>query len=109
MAREKKLKRHNQLFVRMYLGYACVLAIAALLIGIFFMNMYQNAINRDYYDQMSRQAKTITDRLKQYINNEEYTEALDYVDQWGQFDSNYDLMVISNPKASQPMSSEMRQ
>ena len=97
---------HNRLFFKMYLSYACVLTISATLIGVIFMMLYKETTMQTYYKQLERQAKSISDRLTQYIIDEDYTSSVDYVRKVIELDDK-DIWVISNEKAENPLNEAM--
>lgn len=90
----------------MYLSYACVLTISATLIGVIFMMVYKESTMQSYYTQLERQAKSISDRLTQYIIDEDYVSSVDYVQKVIELDDK-DIWVISNETAENPLNEAM--
>lgn len=107
MAEKSSVKLHNRLFFKLYLSYACMLAGIALLIGIIFMNLYESTTMQNYRDQLMTQAEGIANQLQQYIIDEAYNEAINYVDLIENLDRTIEIWVISNYDSSAPMDSSM--
>lgn len=97
---------HNRLFFKMYLSYACVLTISATLIGVIFMMVYKETTMQSYYKQLERQAKSISERLTQYIIDEDYTASVDYVRKVIELDDK-DIWVLSKETADNPLNEAM--
>lgn len=106
MFKHNKMILHNRLFFKMYLSYACVLTISATLIGVIFMMLYKETTMQTYYKQLERQAKSISERLTQYIIDEDYTSSVDYVRKVIELDDK-DIWVIANEKAENPLNEAM--
>ena len=106
MSKHNKMILHNKLFFKMYLSYACVLTISATLIGVIFMMVYKESTMQSYYTQLERQAKSISDRLTQYIIDEDYVSSVDYVQKVIELDDK-DIWVISNETAENPLNEAM--
>lgn len=107
MIEGKKVKLHNRLFFKLYLSYACLLAVTALLIGIIFMQLYADVTMKNYHQQLLKQANAISRQLQQYSIDENYKAALNYVDSMEQLEDTNEIWVISNPFAKQPMNQRM--
>ena len=107
MAEKSSVKLHNRLFFKLYLSYACMLAGVALLIGIIFMRLYESITMQNYRDQLMTQAEGISNQLQQYIIDEAYNEAINYVDLIENLDRTIEIWVISNPYSNAPMNSSM--
>lgn len=107
MAEKSSVKLHNRLFFKLYLSYACMLAGIALLIGIIFMKLYESTTMQNYRDQLMTQAEGIANQLQQYIIDEAYDEAINYVDLIENLDRTIEIWVISNYDSSAPMDSSM--
>lgn len=106
MKEKKRAGIHNRLFFKMFLSYACVLTIAATLIGVIYMKLYSSSTKKNYLDELEQDANTIAYKLGQYIIDDDYEKALDYlVIQMER--KNRDLWLISNESAREPMSARI--
>lgn len=100
----KKVEIRNHLFFKMFLSYAFVLTIAATLIGVIYMKSYSSSTMQNYYDELEQEANNIAFKLGQYIIDDDYEKALDYLAIQMER-KNRDLWLISNESAKEPMSS----
>lgn len=107
MAKQNKEGLHNRLFFKMYLSYACVLVFAATLIGVIFMMLYKDTTMHTYYKQLEQQANKISQRLTQYIIDEDYESAMDYVKKIMDLDDSRDIWLIPNEFTENPMDDRM--
>lgn len=104
MQKKNKVKAKNRLFVKVYINYAIMLTLFAVLIGIIFMKLYENNIMNDYKEKLQKQAKSISRRLQQAIINNEEESYLEYLVILSELDDEEpDVYTISNPNASVPM------
>lgn len=104
MQKKNKVKAKNRLFVKVYINYAIMLTLFAVLIGIIFMKLYENNIMNDYKEKLQKQAKSISRRLQQAIMNNEEESYLEYLVILSELDDEEpDVYTISNPNASVPM------
>ena len=103
MLKRNKIVLHNRLFFKMYLNYACVLTLSAVLIGVIFMTLYKETTMQSYYTQLERQARSISQRMTQYIVDSDYSGANDYVKKVNDLDVNKDIWVLPNVHAVNPI------
>lgn len=108
MQKQNKVKAQNRLFIKVYLNYAIMLTVFAVLIGIIFMKLYETNTMNDYKDKMEIQAKSISRRLQQAIMNDEEESYLEYLVILGELDDEEpDVWTISNPNATIPMNKSL--
>ncbi len=107
MVKENKVRIYNRLFFKLYLNYAIMLFITALLIGLIFIRLYEDSIVKTYQDQLQTQAENISERMSQFIISGQYAEALDYVYYSKDISGSEDIWTIPNPEAMMPMSRSM--
>lgn len=97
---------HKRLFVKVYINYALMVVLFAVLSGTIFMGQIKNATTGSYKTQLFKQARDISKRLNAYITDEEYTEGLVYLQMLP--DAGVDeVWAFSNPNAAVPMNSDM--
>lgn len=108
MDKKQQGKPFNRLFFKVYINYALVLTLFAILVGLIFMNLYENATMENYRGKMSKQAVAIAKRLSKAIINKEADGYLDYLTILQEFDyDESDIWTISNPNAKNPMDKQM--
>lgn len=108
MNKKQQGRPFNRLFFKVYINYALVLTLFAILVGLIFMNLYESATMENYKSKMKKQAGAITDKLSNAIINKEYEGYLDYLTDMQKLDADdSDIWTISNPNAQNPMNREM--
>ncbi len=102
---DKKLqgKPFNRLFFKVYINYALVLTLFAILVGLIFMNLYESATMENYREKMLKQAIVVVKNLSKAITNKEIVSYLDYQNNVQEMDDETDIWTISNPGAKNPM------
>ncbi|MGN6713986.1 ATP-binding protein [Anaerocolumna jejuensis] len=108
MDRKHRGKPFNRLFFKVYINYALVLTLFAILVGLIFMNLYESATMENYRDKMLKQAEVVSRRLSKAIINNEADGYLDYLSIMQELDyDESDIWTISNPNAKKPMDKQM--
>ncbi|MFT4146063.1 MAG: ATP-binding protein [Mobilitalea sp.] len=107
MAKQGKVRIYNRLFFKLYLNYAVMLVVTAILIGLIFIKLYSNMTTDNYKAEMLNQAEYISSKITANINinktNDEYfTNSLEFV----QGTNNWDVYIVSNPNALNKLSTE---
>lgn len=106
MAKDNKVRIYNRLFFKLYLNYAVMLLVTAVLICLIFMKLYQDMTMNNKIKELEQQANTISIRTTDHILSGRIDEYLEYLDniyginQW-------DIWTISNPNATNPMDVSM--
>lgn len=107
MAKEDKVHVYNRLFFKLYLNYAVMLLVTAILICLIFMQLYKNTTMKKEKEQLMEQASNISDTLTtRFINTRNYNGSLEYINDL-QKDMGLDIWTIANPKATIPMDERM--
>lgn len=107
MAKENKVRVFNRLFFKLYLNYAVMLLVTAILICLIFMQLYKNTTMKKEKEQLMEQASNISDTLTmRFINTRNYNGSLEYINDL-QKDMGLDIWTISNPNAIIPMDERM--
>lgn len=107
MAKENKIRVYNRLFFKLYLNYAIMLLVTAVMICLIFMRLYEDATKRNHKDQVYKQALAISDMItSDFINVQNYDSFLEDIDQM-QRANGLDIWTISNPNAVLPMDERM--
>lgn len=106
MGKENKVRIYNRLFFKLYLNYAIMLLVTALLICLIFMKLYKDTTMNNYENQLEDQAGIVSDRMSEFISSKKYSEALRYVYESEEL-TGLDIWTISNPNAKMPMNQIM--
>ena len=105
MEKKKKARSLNRLFFKVYINYAIVLTLLAVLVGLIFMNLYETTTMDNYQKKLRNQADNISDKLSSAIfegENKDYLEYLEIIQELSY--EELDIYTISNPNATNPMS-----
>ena len=105
MSKDNKVNIYNRLFFKLYLNYAVMLLVTAVLICLIFMKLYGDMTMSSNIEEMKRQANTIGNIASDYITSgkEGFLEDIKTIKEV----NTWDIWTISNPYANNPMSSSM--
>lgn len=107
MEKRKKARPWNRLFFKVYLNYAVVLTLLAVLIGLIFLKLNENMTAGNYRETMKKQAVIISNVISSAIIKGEDGSYLEYMEMVTQFsDIMPDIYTMSNPGAAHPMSED---
>lgn len=107
MERKKKAKPWNRLFFKVYLNYAVVLTLLAVLIGLIFLKLNENMISGNYRENMTMQAANISNVISSAITKDDHGSYMDYINMLETFKEIMpDIYTMSNPSAQNPMSED---
>lgn len=107
MSKENKVSIKNRLFFKLYVNYAIMLLVTAILICLIFMRQYEDIIMENHKDQVQGQAENIADMMvSDFIRNYKYEEFLEFYNNQEKV-TGLDLWTISNPYALKPMDEGM--
>lgn len=102
MAKENKVRIFNRLFFRLYLNYAVMLLVTAVLICLIFMKLYADTMKEKNIEDLETQANKISSLVTEYINSERYDYCSDMLNDLART-NDMDVWTIANPNSSQPM------
>ncbi len=107
MAKQEKVRIYNRLFFKLYLNYAVMLVVTAILIGLIFIKQYSNSTMENYKAEMLKQAEYISGKITDNINinkdiNEDFISNIKFV----QGTNNWDVYTVSNPNAANKLTSD---
>lgn len=101
---KKKVRISNRIFFKVYINFAIMLTLSAILVGLIFMNLYTNTSMDNYQSRLRVQATRISEELSSMIGNKETENFLEYLDVLQKMDTDKpDIWTISNPDAIHPM------
>lgn len=108
MDKRNKVRVRNRLFFKVYINYAIMLTVFAVLLGIIYMKLYETNTMKNYKDKLRFQATSMSIRLSKTIINGEDESYLEYLAIMNELDiENPDIYTISNPNASNPMDKDL--
>jgi len=96
MAKQDKVRIYNRLFFKLYLNYAVMLLVTAVLICLIFMKLYMDMTEDKSLDQLVAQAQAVSKIATNSIKSHKETELTDKVS-FLQVVNGWDIYTISNP------------
>lgn len=105
MKRILRTFRGNDIILRIYLSFAFVLALAAVLIGVIFLELYEKNYLNSYTATLNRKSKVIAKKVSQYARKgkgEQFLKYFGYIDEIERAEEN-DVWIVRNEKASHPL------
>lgn len=105
MDKQSTLKIHNKLFWRVYIYFAFMVTMLAMLIGFIFMRLYENNTIETYRAQLQEQGEKITNKISRYVIEEDleqysiYKETIQEIQQT----QSTDVWIISNRDSTYAM------
>lgn len=103
---DNKVKIRNRLFFKLFLTFAFLVILFAVILGYIFMRLYNSAAMENHLEEMRSQAGRISRQMTEYIINDDYESCLRYLQMLKELNST-EVWTFSNPDAVYPMSSEM--
>jgi len=107
MKRRNKIVLHNRLFFKVYLSYACILTISAVLIGTLFMMVYRETSMNSYINQLKHEAENVSNKLSEFIKSEDRQGILGYISIFREINDERDIWIVANDQAENPIDSSM--
>ncbi len=92
----------DKLFTRVYLYFALIMVVFALVIGVVFIQLYRNTNLENYQQRMKQQAEGIAKQVQEYQTNGDLTGGLTYLAAISTIES-LEIWVISNAEAEKPL------
>lgn len=109
MDKKNKSRARNLLFFKVYINYAVILTLMAVLIGLIFMNLYENNTKENYQNKLKKQAESISKKLSERIINNDDASYLEYLELLEEMDTDKpDIWTISNQGAANPMDRKLQ-
>lgn len=105
--KEHEIKpKYNRLFIKTYTGFAAVITVFALMLGVLYMRMYEQATVENYEQQQARTAQAIAKRCSTYFLDNQPVEWWEYLILLSELEGT-EIWSISNPDAVHPLGSSM--
>lgn len=98
-----KDRKYSRLFVKVYVNYAVMVIIFAIILGAIFMQMIQKSTTENYRNKLVEQARSISNRLNLFIIDDDYKDSLIIMEMMYNVFGEDMVWTISNPNASRPM------
>ncbi len=109
MDKRNKVRARNRLFLKVYINYAIMLTVLAVLVGLIFMNLYETNTMDNYQSKLEKQATSISLKLSERIIDNNDNSYLEYLKMLEDLDTDKpDIWTISNPDAANPMGSDLQ-
>lgn len=106
MAKENKVRVYNRLFFKLYLNYAVMLLVTAVLICLIFIKYNDESIMEIHKHQVKEQADNISVMMTDFIRNNNQNEFLTFYNYLDKA-TGLDLWTVSNPYTANPMDEDM--
>ncbi|MGN0505060.1 MAG: sensor histidine kinase [Lachnospiraceae bacterium] len=103
---EQTGSKSNRLFVKMYICFAVVISVFAVLLGVLYMRMYESATVEDYERQLTAKAESAAYRCSKYFADKNPTEWLNYLIYLKELEGT-EIWSVANPDAKNPLGSDM--
>lgn len=105
--KEQELKpKYNRLFIKTYTSFAAVITIFALLLGMLYMRMYEEATVENYEQQLTKKAKAISARCSTYFLDNQSVEWWEYLIMLSELEGT-EIWSVANPEAANPLGNNM--
>ncbi len=98
-------KRLNNIFFRVFGTFAMLMLVFAIVLGVIFVRLNQNATREYNETSLTRMAQHIAVRFKNYLIDADYEDSMEYLAMFGELETT-ELWVLSNPDAEQPIPAE---
>lgn len=97
--------KYSRLFWKTYLNFATLTTVFAVLLGVLYMQLYENATIENFEKQLTQQAERISDRCSDYFLSREAAEWMEYLIL--ESEEGTEIWSISNPDATYPLGADM--
>ena len=97
--------KYNRLFVKTYLSFAAVICVFAVLLGVLYMRLYEQATIENFEQQLTGDAERAASRCTKYFLAANITDWRDYLIQVGE--EGTEIWPFANPNAKYPLLSDM--
>ena len=105
--KEQDLKpKYNRLFMKTYISFAAVITVFALLLGVLYMRMYEEATVENFEQQQTKKAQAIAKRCSTYFLDHNTADWIDYLILLSELEGT-EIWPIANPEALYPLSNNM--
>ncbi len=106
MSKENKVRVYNRLFVKLYLNYAVMMLVTAVLICLIFMKLYGKYTTENNIADLQRQAESISNLSTRFIQGGNQNEYLDQINTIMDI-NDWDIWTVANPNAKNKLPTGM--
>ncbi len=95
----------NDIALRIYISFAVVLGLTGVLTGTIFMQLYQKNYIRSYTSLLTKQGKSISARVEEFVEDndvDEFQKYSEYIDEI-ETAENTDIWIVSNHNSDEPL------
>lgn len=103
---EEKKIRNNRLFIKMYVCFAVVITVFAVLLGTLYMRMYESAMVEDFERQLRAKAMSVANRCSKYFADKTPSEWMNYLIYLKELEGT-EIWAIANTSARNPLGNDM--
>lgn len=107
MSKDNRVRIYNRLFFKLYLNYAVMLLVTAILICLIFMNLYATMTQKNKIQELYDKADIISERTTEYILSNKQSDYLNAYINTIIAVNGWDVWTISNSDAKNPMPTGM--
>lgn len=98
--------KYNRLFVKMYICFAVVITVFAVLLGALYMRLYENATVENFETQLTVKAKSVAMRCSTYFADKNPSAWKEYLAVVQELERT-EIWPVSNPDAKNPLGADM--
>lgn len=100
--------RDNDIILRIFLSFAFVLALSAVLIGVIFLEMYQKNYLNSYTEILGKQGEVIAKKISRFARRDkpgQFLKYTAYIDELEQAEET-EIWIVSNENAQNPLGTD---
>ena len=102
MKKEKKRRPRHTLFVTTYFGFAAIILLFAVVLGVIYMRLYEKTTMDGYREQIRTKAESVAKRCSRYFLDYQPAAWQDYLIMLGEIEQT-EVWVVANPNAEHPL------
>lgn len=97
---------HNRLFIRVYINYASMVVLFAIILGSIYLNLSEKSTVNSFRNQLTTQGRAASKRFTEFIMNKDYDRYNSYLEMLKEIGID-EIIPVSNPNARVPMDKDM--
>lgn len=106
MVENRKVRPWNRLFFKVYVNYAVMVVLFALILGVIFMNLSEKSTINSFRNRLMKQGEAVSKVFTEFIVNKEYSRCYTYLEMLKEIGAD-ETWSVSNPDAKEPMDARM--
>lgn len=100
------IRKHSTILLKVYVNYALLVIIFAILLGLIFISLYRDTSTNDYKEKLERRANKMSASVQEYILDRDYDECLNYLNTIRDVEED-EIWIVANATAKNPLSSRV--